>query len=51
MDFEIRFIRIYSNCDQEIFEKLKGMIGLRNILIHEYPTIDIEQLYNFLDHL
>jgi len=41
----------YGYLRKEIFEKLKGMIGLRNILIHEYPIIDIEQLYNFLDHL
>lgn len=26
------------------------MIGLRNILIHEYPVVDIAQLYNFLNH-
>src|SRR3972149_9974193 len=29
----------------EISERLLGMIGLRNILIHEYVAIDITKLY------
>ena len=27
------------------------MVGLRNLLVHEYIEIDEEKLYQFLDHL
>lgn len=39
----------YINSDLE--KKLKGMTGLRNILVHEYVTIDLDRLYAMLDHL
>ncbi len=32
-------------------EKLLGMIGLRNLLVHEYVEIDMEKLFALLDHL
>lgn len=32
-------------------EKIKKMIGLRNLLVHEYGIIDIKKLYNYLDNL
>jgi len=35
----------------EVSEKLLGMIGLRNILIHEYVAVDIAKLYELLDQL
>ena len=35
----------------EVSEKLLGMIGLRNILIHEYVAVDIAKLYALLDQL
>lgn len=35
----------------ETAEKLKGMIGLRNILIHEYIAVDIARLYELLTRL
>lgn len=35
----------------EITQRLLGMVGLRNILIHEYVAIDIEKLYELLNHL
>ncbi len=28
-----------------------AMIGLRNLLIHEYATIETEKLYQFLEHI
>ena len=31
-------------------KNLISAIGLRNLLIHEYVQIDIEQLYSFLDY-
>ncbi|WP_081440077.1 HepT-like ribonuclease domain-containing protein [Rhodothermus marinus] len=27
------------------------MVGLRNLLVHEYATIDVERLYRHLDQL
>jgi len=33
----------------EVSEKLLGMIGLRNILIHEYVAVDIAKLYELLN--
>jgi uncharacterized protein YutE (UPF0331/DUF86 family) len=33
----------------EVFsDKIKGMAGLRNILIHGYPKIDLDKLYDTL---
>jgi uncharacterized protein YutE (UPF0331/DUF86 family) len=33
----------------EVFsDKIKGMAGLRNILIHDYPKIDLDKLYDTL---
>ena len=31
---------------QEFSEKIKGMAGLRNILVHEYQRVDLAKLYN-----
>ncbi len=35
--------------DKDLSKSLISAIGLRNLLIHEYVKIDIEQLYNFLE--
>ncbi|WP_151899588.1 type VII toxin-antitoxin system HepT family RNase toxin [Sulfurimonas hydrogeniphila] len=32
-------------------QKYIAMIGLRNLLIHEYTTIDIKKLYDFLNSI
>ncbi len=32
-------------------DKLKKMIGLRNLLVHDYGIIDSMKLYEYLDHL
>ena len=37
--------------DDQLSGKLVSMIGLRNLLIHEYSEIDIEKLYSLLDNL
>ncbi len=29
-------------------EKIKGIVGFRNILVHEYTEIDYKLLYNYL---
>lgn len=37
--------------DNELEERLKGMAGLRNILVHEYVAVDINRLFTMLDRL
>lgn len=37
--------------DSDIAQKTTKMIGLRNLLIHEYATIDTTKLIDFLDYL
>lgn len=37
--------------DRELGDKLKGMVGLRNILIHEYVSVNIGRLYSLLDYV
>ena len=36
---------------ENLGDKLKRMIGLRNLLVHDYGIIDSKKLYEFLDHL
>lgn len=47
----IELLRECNHIDIELEEKLLGMVGLRNLLIHEYSRIDIEKLYKYLEHL
>jgi len=35
----------------EVAENLLGMTGLRNILIHEYVTVEVSKLFALLEHL
>jgi uncharacterized protein YutE (UPF0331/DUF86 family) len=37
--------------DSKLSKKLKSMIGLRNILVHEYIKIDVEKIYGLLDNI
>ncbi len=37
--------------DPKLGESLKKMVGLRNILVHDYVEIEIAQLYNFVSDL
>lgn len=32
-------------------QRLRRMIGLRNILVHEYLSVDVHRLIDYLDHL
>jgi uncharacterized protein YutE (UPF0331/DUF86 family) len=51
----------YSDCIQllisnEYLEKtlgnrIKSAVGLRNLLVHEYGIIDVEKLYDYLNHI
>ncbi|MDZ7721926.1 MAG: DUF86 domain-containing protein [candidate division KSB1 bacterium] len=53
--------KMYSECielltkhnyiKEPLAERLYSMVGLRNLLIHEYVEIDVEQLYSFLNYL
>jgi len=53
--------KTYSECidllakfgylSEELTSKIKSMIGLRNILIHEYISVDIRRLYDLLEEL
>jgi uncharacterized protein YutE (UPF0331/DUF86 family) len=35
---------------QEFSDQIKGMAGLRNILIHEYLRIDLNKLFDYLKY-
>ena len=41
----------HNYISQKMLPKLVSMIGLRNLLVHEYVEIDNDQLYQFLDFL
>lgn len=51
----IALLRQFDYTDEALEKSLKAMTGLRNILVHElvheYVTIDLDQLYNMLDRL
>ena len=43
---------VANNCiKQELGNKIIKMIGLRNLLIHEYGIIEVKKLYEYLDHI
>ncbi|MBC8382377.1 MAG: DUF86 domain-containing protein [Candidatus Cloacimonetes bacterium] len=35
----------------ELAQTLKSMVGLRNILVHEYISVDVEKIYSLLDFI
>lgn len=37
--------------NKDLGEKIKSMIGLRNLLIHEYGIIEVNKLFANLDHI
>ncbi|QOP44251.1 DUF86 domain-containing protein [Sulfurimonas sediminis] len=41
----------FEYISNSLSKSLIGAIGLRNMLIHEYVRIDIEQLYSFLEYI
>lgn len=47
----IELLHKFDYIDEELEKSLKGMAGLRNILVHEYVAVDIDQLYGFLNEL
>ncbi|MDR8393397.1 DUF86 domain-containing protein [Aliifodinibius sp. S!AR15-10] len=47
----IELLRKFDYIDDKLSKRLKAMAGLRNILVHEYVTVDIDRLYHLLDNL
>ena len=47
----IELLQKYKYLDYTLAQKIAGMVGLRNLLIHEYIKIDEEKLYQFLENL
>ncbi len=41
----------YDYLSLDVSRKVISMVGLRNLLVHEYIQIDDEKLYQFLDYL
>jgi len=41
----------HDHLDRDLARRLVAAIGLRNLLIHEYVTIETDRLFGFLDHL
>jgi len=41
---------IHGVIPPEFSEQIKGMAGLRNVLVHEYLKIDVEKLIDYLNH-
>lgn len=47
----IEYLERYEYLSENMGEKLKKMVGLRNLLAHEYIKIDLLKLLNFLKNL
>jgi len=47
----IELLEKHSHIDKELKTKLIGMVGLRNLLIHEYVIIEVDKLYALLNDL
>ncbi len=41
-------LRKHKIISEELNEKLKKMVGFRNIIIHEYGTVDLNKVYSIL---
>lgn len=47
----IELLKKHKYLDEELSDKLIAMVGLRNILVHEYIAVDINKLYGLLDNV
>jgi uncharacterized protein YutE (UPF0331/DUF86 family) len=47
----IELLAQYGLLEQELAETLQKMVGLRNLLVHDYDEIDIKRLTPLLDRL
>ncbi|GAB4559027.1 MAG: hypothetical protein Kow0047_04590 [Anaerolineae bacterium] len=47
----IELLRRARLLDDHLADAVSGMVGLRNVLVHEYVSVSTEHLYQLLDHL
>lgn len=47
----IELLEKFAYIDKDLAQKLLGMVGLRNILIHEYVAADNGKLYDLLKNI
>ncbi|KYJ85962.1 type VII toxin-antitoxin system HepT family RNase toxin [Sulfurovum riftiae] len=47
----VKLLQEHGYLSNTVAENVIGMVGLRNLLVHEYIEIDEEKLYHFLDRL
>lgn len=47
----VELLEKYGYVDKDLSKKLLGMVGLRNILIHEYVVADNSKLYELLSNI
>ncbi len=47
----IELLEKYNYLNDELASRVLGMVGLRNILVHEYLVIDTAKLHQLLDNL
>lgn len=47
----IELLLKFGYIDNKLADVLTDMVGLRNILVHEYVAIDLAKLYMLLDHI
>ncbi len=47
----VKLLQEHGYLSNAVAENVIGMVGLRNLLVHEYIEIDEEKLYHFLDQL
>ena len=45
----VTLLRRFGYLADPLAERLLGMVGLRNLLVHEYARIDTQRLYRLLD--
>lgn len=47
----IELLNKFNYLSDPLSKNLISMVGLRNLLVHEYATINTSKLYNFLENL
>ena len=47
----VELLQQHHYLDKVLAQKVISMVGLRNLLVHEYIEIDAEKLYHFLEYL
>ena len=47
----VELLRKAGYIGDSLAQTLLGMVGLRNILVHEYIQVDVERFYGLLDRI